>query len=54
MDNTEIVGAFARAAIATFFGWIAALLLKALGTGKWLTAAGSGAVGSVVALALVG
>jgi uncharacterized membrane protein YjjP (DUF1212 family) len=42
-----------RAIVAAVVALLAGLLLKALGAGKWLTAAGSGAIGGVVAIALV-
>lgn len=50
IDFPKELGRAALAAVATFF---LALLLKALGAGKWLVAAGSGSGGSVVALAFV-
>jgi hypothetical protein len=53
MDKIDFPTELGRAAIAAVAAFFLALLLKALGAGKWLVAAGSGAGGSVVALALV-
>lgn len=44
----------AQAVAAAIFTFLLALLLKALGAGKWAVAAGSGALGTVGAVALVG
>jgi hypothetical protein len=51
MDN--ILKELGRAAIAAIAAFFAALLLKALGAGKWLTAAGSGAIGGMAAIAVI-
>jgi hypothetical protein len=53
MDNVNIPKELGRAAIAAIAAFSAALLLKALGAGKWLAAAGSGAIGGVVAIATI-
>lgn len=50
MDNTNIPKELGRAAIAAVVAFFAALLLKALGAGKWLAAAGSGAIGGIAAV----
>jgi hypothetical protein len=53
MNNINITKELGRAAIAAIVVFFAALLLKALGAGKWLTAAGSGAIGGVFAIAAI-
>ncbi len=53
MDNINIPKELGRAAIAAVVACIAALILKAMGAGKWLAAAGSGAVGGVAAIAVL-
>jgi hypothetical protein len=53
MNNIDIPKELGRAAIAAVIAFFTALLLKAFGAGKWLTAAASGAVGSVVAVAAI-
>ncbi len=42
-----------RAAIAAVAAFLLSLLLKAFGAGKWLVAAGSGAGGSALAIAVI-
>lgn len=51
MENINVPKELGRAAIAAVVAFFAALLLKALGAGKWLAAAGSGAAGGVIAIA---
>jgi hypothetical protein len=53
MDNINIPKELGRAVIAAIIAFFAALLLKTLGAGKWLTAAGSGAIGDIAAIAIV-
>lgn len=53
MDNINIPKEIGRAAIAAVVAFLIALLLKAVGAGKWLVAAGSGAAGGVVAIAAI-
>ena len=53
MSNINIPKELGRAAIAAIVAFFAALLLKALGAGKWLAAAGSGAIGGVAAIAAI-
>lgn len=42
-----------RTVIAAVIAYFVSRLLKAAGAGKWLTAGGSGAVGSIAAIAVV-
>jgi hypothetical protein len=51
MQDINIPKELGRAAIAGGIAFLAALLLKALGAGKWLAAAGSGTAGGIVAIA---
>jgi hypothetical protein len=53
MDKINVPKELGRAAVAAIVAFFVALFLKALGAGKWLSAAGSGAAGSVVALAAI-
>jgi hypothetical protein len=53
MDNINVPKELGRAAIAAVVAFFAALILKALGVGKWLAAAGSGAVGGIAAVAVL-
>lgn len=53
VDNINIPKELGRAAIAAIATFVAALILKALGTSKWLAAAGSGAIGGVAAIAVI-
>ncbi len=53
MEDINIPKELGRVAIAAIIAFFAALLLKALGAGKWLAAAGSGATGGVVAIAVL-
>jgi uncharacterized membrane protein YjjP (DUF1212 family) len=53
VNNINIPKEFGRAAIAAVVAFFAALLLKALGAGKWLTASASGAVGGIAAVAVL-
>ncbi len=53
MDNINIPKELGRAAVAAVVALFVGLLLKAMGAGKWLAAAGSGAVGGVVAIAVI-
>ena len=53
MDNVNIPKELGRAAIAAIVAFIAALILRAVGAGKWLAAAGSGAIGGVAAIAIL-
>ena len=51
MDNVNIPKELGKAAVASVIAFFVALILKGLGAGKWLVAAGSGAAGGVVAMA---
>jgi hypothetical protein len=53
MDNPNIPKAILKAALAWFVALLAGLLLKALGAGRVVTAAASGAAGGLAALAIV-
>jgi uncharacterized membrane protein YjjP (DUF1212 family) len=53
MDNINFPRELGRAAIAAVVAFFAALILKTLGAGKWLVAAGSGVAGGVVAVAVL-
>ena len=53
MDNINIPKELGRAAIAAIVAFVTALILKAIGAGKWLAATGSGAIGGVVAIATI-
>jgi hypothetical protein len=53
MEDINVPKELGRAAVAAIVAFFLALLLKALGAGKWLAAAGSGAIGGVVAIAAV-
>ena len=53
MDNVNIPKELGRAVIAAVVAFFAALILKALGAGKCLAAAGSGAVGGIAAIAVL-
>lgn len=53
MDKIDFPKELGRAALAAIVAFFAALLLKALGAGKWLAAAGSGAAGGIVAIAMI-
>lgn len=53
MGNIDFREELGRAAVASVVAFVAALVLKAFGAGKWIVAAGSGAVGGVAAVALV-
>jgi hypothetical protein len=53
MDSINFPKELGRAAIAVVAAFLVGLLLKAAGAGKWLAAAGSGAVGGVVAVAAI-
>jgi hypothetical protein len=53
VENIDFGKELSRAALAAGAEFIVALLLKALGAGKWLVAAGSGAVGGLAAVAIV-
>jgi len=53
MENIDFGKELGRAAIAAVVAFFVALMLKALGAGKWLVAAGSGAVGGLAAVAVV-
>lgn len=43
----------ARAGIAAVAAFFAALVLRALGAGKWVVAGASGAVGGIAAIAVI-
>jgi hypothetical protein len=53
MDNINFLIEFGRAAVATIVAFLVGLILKAAGAGKWVVAAGSGAVGGVAAVAVI-
>jgi len=52
MDKPNIPKEIVKAALAWFVALLAAALLKALGSGRTLTAAVSGAAGGLAALAV--
>jgi hypothetical protein len=52
MDNPNIPKEILRAALAWFVALLAGMLLKALGAGRTVAAAASGAAGGVAALAI--
>lgn len=53
MDNINFPKELGRIVIAAVVAFFVALLLKALGAGKWLTAASSGAIGGIAAVAIL-
>jgi len=53
VDDLNITKELSRAAIAAVVAFFIGLLQKAMGAGKWLAAAGSGAVGGVTAIAVI-
>jgi hypothetical protein len=53
VDNIDAGKELGRAVIAGIVAFFMALVLKALNAGKWVTAAGSGAVGGMAAIAIV-
>lgn len=53
MDNVNLGEELLRAAVAAIVAFIVGLLLKTMGAGKWLTAAGGGATGGIAALAVI-
>lgn len=53
MENINVPKELGRAAVAAVVAFFVALFLKALGVGKWLTAASSGALGGVLAFAVI-
>jgi hypothetical protein len=53
MNNIDGGKELGRAVIAGIVAFFVAIVLKALNAGKWMTAAGSGAVGGMVAVAIV-
>ena len=53
MDKINVPKELGRAAVAAVVAFFITLFLKALGAGKWLAAAGGGAVGGVVAIAAI-
>jgi hypothetical protein len=53
VDDIDMGKEFARAAVAAVVAFIAGLILKAMGFGKWVVAGGSGAAGGLVAVAAV-
>lgn len=52
MDPIDIRKELGKAAVASLVAFFVALILKGLGAGKWLVAAGSGAAGGVIAVAV--
>jgi hypothetical protein len=52
MDRVNVREELGKAAVASVVAFFVALVLRGLGAGKWLIAAGSGAAGGVVALAV--
>jgi hypothetical protein len=53
MDRPRFERELTKAGIASAVAFFVGLILKALGAGKWVIAAGSGAVGGVVAVAMI-
>lgn len=53
MDNVNILKELGRTAVAAVIAFFIGLLLKAMGAGKWITAAGSGALGGMAAIAVI-
>jgi hypothetical protein len=53
MENINVPKELGRAAVAAVVAFFMALFLKALGAGKWLAAAGSGAIGGMAAIAAI-
>jgi hypothetical protein len=53
MDDINIPKELGRAAIAAVVAFFIGLLLKAMCAGKWLAAAGSGAIGGMAAIAIL-
>lgn len=53
MDNINVPKELGRAVVAAIVALLVGLLLKAAGAGKWIAAAGSGAVGGIAAVAFV-
>jgi hypothetical protein len=53
MDNVNLGKELARAAVAAVVALFVGFSLKATGAGKWLAAAGGGAVGGLTALAMI-
>jgi len=53
MDNINLGKELSRAAVAAIVAFVVGLLLKAIGAGKWLSAAGGGAAGGIAALAVI-
>lgn len=54
MKNIDIGKELGSAAVASLVAFFVGLILKALGAGKWLIAGGSGAAGSLAAVAVFG
>ena len=52
MKPIDIRRELAIAAVASLVAFFVGLILKALGAGKWLVAAGSGATGGLAAVAI--
>lgn len=52
MKPIDIRKELARTAVASLVAFFVGLILKAFGAGKWLVAAGSGAAGSLAAVAV--
>ena len=53
MDNVKLPQELAKGLVASIAAFLLALLLKALGAGKWTIASVSGAGGGIAAAALV-
>lgn len=53
MENIDLKEEVGRAVVAAVVAFLAALLLKAAGAGKWVVAEASGAAGAVAAVLLV-
>lgn len=53
MNNSNFPKELGRALVAWVIALLVGVILKALGAGKWLAAAGSGAIGGVVAVAVI-
>lgn len=53
MDDFSPCRELGKAAVASVVAFLVALFLQALGWGKWLVAAGSGAAGGLVVAATI-
>jgi hypothetical protein len=53
MDDSAFGRELGKAAIASIVGFLVGLFLQALGATKWVVAAASGAIGGLVAAAVI-